>query len=56
MASFLEEICPDATNGEIEATLSASGDDADQAAHALLGNLIRFLNSLQVWEARWPHG
>jgi len=48
MASFLEEICPDATTGEIEAALSASGGDANQAAHALLGNLIRFSNSLQV--------
>lgn len=48
MASFLEEICPDAMTGESEAALSTSGGDANQAAHALLGNLIRFSNSLQV--------
>jgi len=53
MASFSEEICPDATTGEIEAALSTSGGDANQAAHALLGNLIRFSSSLQVLEK--PH-
>lgn len=36
-SSFLEEICPDATTGEIEAALSASGGDANQAADTLLG-------------------
>ena len=34
--SALEEICPDATTGEIEAVLSASGGDVNEAAQALL--------------------
>ena len=33
----MEEICPDATTGEIEVALSASGGDANQAADTLLG-------------------
>jgi len=53
MASFLEEICPDAMNGEIQAVQTASGGNANQAAYALLSNLIRFSNSLQVLAKLW---
>jgi len=38
-SSFLEGIFPDATTGEIQEALSASGGDANEAAHTLLGNL-----------------